>query len=74
MQTNLLFSFLPFVITIGFYVFFRGFFFPPGGGGMPQWAQWLGEVLPTHPFLSRIVGAGVMLKSCRFEAVFQSER
>ena len=46
------FFFLPSLLLSGFMFPFRG---------MPQWAQWLGEVLPLTHFL-RIV-RGVMLKS-----------
>ena len=45
------FFFLPSMLLSGFMFPFRG---------MPQWAQWLGEVLPLTHFL-RIV-RGVMLK------------
>jgi ABC-2 type transport system permease protein len=45
------FFFLPSMLLSGFMFPFRG---------MPQWAQWLGEVLPLTHFL-RIV-RGIMLK------------
>ena len=45
------FFFLPSILLSGFMFPFRG---------MPQWAQWLGEVLPLTHFL-RIV-RGIMLK------------
>ena len=45
------FFFLPSILLSGFMFPFRG---------MPQWAQWLGEVLPLTHFL-RIV-RGILLK------------
>jgi ABC-2 type transport system permease protein len=55
------FFFLPSLLLSGFMFPFRG---------MPQWAQWLGEVLPLTHFL-RIV-RGVMLKSADLGSI-QSE-
>lgn len=52
------FFFLPSLLLSGFMFPFRG---------MPQWAQWLGEILPLTHFL-RIV-RGIMLKSADLQAV-----
>lgn len=52
------FFFLPSLLLSGFMFPFRG---------MPQWAQWLGEVLPLTHFL-RIV-RGVMLKTADFNSI-----
>ena len=49
------FFFLPLLLLSGFMFPFRG---------MPDWAQWIGEVLPLTHFL-RIV-RGVMLKNADF--------
>ncbi|MGO4893560.1 ABC transporter permease [Flavobacterium sp. W21_SRS_FM6] len=52
------FFFLPSLLLSGFMFPFRG---------MPQWAQWIGEVLPLTHFL-RIV-RGVMLKTADFNSI-----
>jgi len=52
------FFFLPSMLLSGFMFPFRG---------MPQWAQWLGEVLPLTHFL-RVV-RGLMLKGNSFEQI-----
>jgi len=49
------FFFLPSILLSGFMFPFRG---------MPQWAQWLGEILPLTHFL-RIV-RGIILKHSQF--------
>jgi ABC-2 type transport system permease protein len=54
------FFFLPSILLSGFMFPFRG---------MPQWAQYLGEILPLTHFL-RIV-RGVMLKGANFEQLHQ---
>jgi ABC-2 type transport system permease protein len=53
-----MFIFLPSMLLSGFMFPFRG---------MPQWAQWLGEVLPITHFLR--ITRGVMLKGIGFEDI-----
>lgn len=53
-----MFFFLPSILLSGFMFPFRG---------MPEWAQWLGEILPLTHFL-RIIRA-VMLKGAEFPAL-----
>src|SRR6185436_7941578 len=54
------FFFLPSILLSGFMFPFRG---------MPNWAQWLGEMLPLTHFL-RVV-RGILLKGNGFEDVLQ---
>ncbi|HET8726520.1 MAG TPA: ABC transporter permease [Alphaproteobacteria bacterium] len=54
------FFFLPNLLLSGFMFPFRG---------MPQWAQWLGEILPLTHFL-RIV-RGIMLKGSGMDALYR---
>ena len=53
-----IFFFLPSILLSGFMFPFRG---------MPQWAQWIGEVLPITHFL-RIV-RGILLKGSGFQDI-----
>jgi ABC-2 type transport system permease protein len=52
------FTLLPSILLSGFMFPFRG---------MPQWAQWLGEVMPTTHFIR--IARSVMLKAATFEDI-----
>ena len=55
------FFFLPSILLSGFMFPFRG---------MPQWAQWIGQIFPLTHFL-RVI-RGVMLKGADFAAMWPS--
>ena len=57
------FTLLPSILLSGFMFPFRG---------MPQWAQWLGEVMPTTHFIR--IARSVMLKAATFEDIRASCR
>jgi ABC-2 type transport system permease protein len=52
------FLLLPSILLSGFMFPFRG---------MPMWAQWLGEMLPTTHFIR--IARGVMLKGADFDDI-----